>query len=511
MATINHRHYSIGKTRKFSVCFGKSKFGISNFFMIIHRALFIISCFLFCEGFLSKQSLDVMFVAILLLFVSNMIYAFLGFSKRLTYLLFLVSFFTFLMGRMTVDLFTKGIVTFNFSENINRHILLTLFISLVFLQFGFEGYELIAKNKVKNRSYSNVTYYKYVGRMQLYSLILFYLSAVCFGLENIEEWRFIQQNSYVASYYAYKSQIPRVIQIIGNMYNASFCVFLASYPSKKKCIVPMTVYIVLAVSILLTGARGGFVLNIAILVIYIFWRQYRDKEIWINRAFIVIGILMLPLLIAGLSYFVYIREGADVGEKTISAQFARFFRVAGRSVDIIGYGKKFRQDFPQRFYSLGEIVDYVLYSPILRFFSGSTKPIPYTVNYATDMHSYAHAITYLIDSNSYLTGHGKGSSYVAELYQDFGYIGIVIGNIIYGILLGSIYKADNENLIRNAILLISIHIVIYSPRGPMIYPLSHILNKTTVFVLVILWIGSKRIALNRINVKYFDKIYIKSS
>lgn len=47
----------------------------------------------------------------------------------------------------------------------------------------------------------------------------------------------------------------------------------------------------------------------------------------------------------------------------------------------------------------------------------------------------AHAITFLMFRNKYHASAGSGISYITELYHDFGCIGIIFGNFIYGFIL----------------------------------------------------------------------------
>lgn len=52
----------------------------------------------------------------------------------------------------------------------------------------------------------------------------------------------------------------------------------------------------------------------------------------------------------------------------------------------------------------------------------------------------ADFVSYNANPTTYLTGMGYGSCYLEELYVDFGYIGVFLGNVIYGILLCVLLK-----------------------------------------------------------------------
>lgn len=468
--------------------------------------LFAAGCFLFMASYWFDGKLESMFFAILIIWISGLVYAMLGLSGRFTYILFLMSFFSFLLGRLLVEFYAEGTIALHFSDNTNRHILMSLFISLFFLQVGFEGYEKFGKKE--QRFTDNVGNNYYLIRLQSYSLILFLISAICFLLMNIERWEFVRQYSYVDLFYKYDSQIPQILQMFGNMYNIIFLIFLATCPQKKECIVPMGVYTILTCSLLLTGDRGGFVINMAIQVVYIFWRQYQDKEIWISRMVLIVGICMLPLVFAGLSYFVYLREGIDIGDKNVATQFIRFFRTYGRTVDLLGYGKELQGRFPQSFYSVGELIDYFQYNSLTKLLFGVQEPSVHTVEYVMNKHSYAHAITYMLDSALYLTGHGKGSSYIAELYNDFGYTGIALGNFMYGVILCAIYKVSNKCPIRTALLLNTIGMLFYSSRGSFFYPISVNISLKTVFAAVALFFMAKKVAVKKVTIRVMPRTYV---
>ena len=439
-----------------------------------------------------NKNLNAAFLFILVIWISNVVYGFLNLTKRAAYLLFLASFFCFLLGRMTVDFFDYGKVIFNFFESISIHMLWSIALALIFIQIGYELIEIFAEKKeLKSAEDEKKSDSQYIQKLRRYSAALFYISAVMVIAMNIEQIIFIKTHSYVSLYTDFSSRIPRVFQIIGNMNIAAFLVYLAARPKKRKCIFPILVFSLIALSAMIAGDRGTFIINIAIVIIYIFWRQYRDGEVWISKKMIIIGLVCIPFVAAFLNYSIYLREGVYMGEKKLSTQFTHFFRATGTSVDILGYGKQYKDKFPQSGYSFGELINNVMYNPISEKILGVEKPKQHTVEYAMTMHSYSHAISYFINAESYLSGHGKGSSYIAEVYNDFGYMGIIVCNLIYGMLLAVINILPKSRPILISALFISLRILLYTPRGPAISPISYVVNITTVFPLLFLWGVSK--------------------
>ena len=46
----------------------------------------------------------------------------------------------------------------------------------------------------------------------------------------------------------------------------------------------------------------------------------------------------------------------------------------------------------------------------------------------------------MVDPQRFLGGGGLGSSYIAEAWVDFGYVGIIVVNFVFGILLSQLHK-----------------------------------------------------------------------
>ena len=61
--------------------------------------------------------------------------------------------------------------------------------------------------------------------------------------------------------------------------------------------------------------------------------------------------------------------------------------------------------------------------------------------------------------------YGLGSCYIAELYCDFGYVGIIVGSFLYGCIFKAIKTAQLSNSIRNFALLFVMINIFKAPRG----------------------------------------------
>ena len=99
-----------------------------------------------------------------------------------------------------------------------------------------------------------------------------------------------------------------------------------------------------------------------------------------------------------------------------------------------------------------------------------------------------HTLGYTVMNSAYLAGRGTGSSYIAELYQDFGYTGIILGNILYSFLLARITKnEDNDSLLKKSIKFMIITQLLWAPRGSFTYFISQNLTPTTIATLLLVF------------------------
>ncbi len=91
----------------------------------------------------------------------------------------------------------------------------------------------------------------------------------------------------------------------------------------------------------------------------------------------------------------------------------------------------------------------------------------------------------------YLQGHGVGSCYIAELYHDFGMIGVMIGSFFYGYILKKINNIQFENYLGDGILIAMIYYVILAPRGNFDGFIGGIFSLYSVFGTLMICIVSK--------------------
>ena len=85
---------------------------------------------------------------------------------------------------------------------------------------------------------------------------------------------------------------------------------------------------------------------------------------------------------------------------------------------------------------------------------------------AIDSNSYAHNLSYLVLNKEYLKGHGIGSSYIMELYTDYGMIGVFLLSFLLGVLfIAMLQVAYRSRTILFALSLLILNNLFFMPRS----------------------------------------------
>lgn len=80
-------------------------------------------------------------------------------------------------------------------------------------------------------------------------------------------------------------------------------------------------------------------------------------------------------------------------------------------------------------------------------------------------YSFQHVLTYTYSAKYYTSGRGLGSCYIAEAYHDFGYLGVIVWNIVYAFVLVKMFKFESRGCIYTTMALISLRSIMLAPRN----------------------------------------------
>ncbi|GAA0708705.1 O-antigen polysaccharide polymerase Wzy family protein [Paraclostridium ghonii] len=467
---------------------------------IVLRSLFILlALLLFLIGVIFK-SIEPQMIAILLILINNIQYTIKDFKNNVVFFSFNITFFIFLIGRIFVSFIfgykanLRGSYGLDFNDFIYINaITVCLFISLLSL---FIGYVVSKKFKLnlKIRNKKNEVFMSYIRKFSL----VFYYFCIIFRLIMVWEMKEVAiSEGYFETFTTFKSSLPSILQMIANMYDVALFSYLATMPTKRKSIIPISLYIIEGGIAAIGGRRSMFMLNILIIFIYYITRNAlasNYKEKWFKKFEWTISLVSLPLIISAMTIIGEIRASysSRQGINSILENILEFFYSQGVSVNLIGYTEVYRQSLPSgKIYTFGPIMEFINNS-IIRKLNGLPELTGQSVERAVDGFLYSQALPYLIMPVAYLKGYGYGSSFVAENFADLSYFGVVIGSVFYGVL---IYMLTNmlksSNFIVVTFTLLMVRAILFAPRAAYLSFIVSAFTPSKVAGIILIYIVSK--------------------
>lgn len=411
------------------------------------------------------------------------------FHRKIALAFFYICMFTFLTGGIIIDYFQQNeewLLTFTKEEYICA--CNALYISYLFLWIGYQWYgirklhfaDCCLSRQVKQLFCDKNINIKWVQDISFYLLIA---STVCMAFFNMEKLRYAMANGYMSLYTdytgsAWASRIEFVCQV-------SFFAGLASKPSKKRLYGISMLGLINPVIEFMQGTRGHFVTKILFLALYLYSYddiknknlskiQYRKKFQKLLAAGAAACIAGLPILTV---YGVTRSGGIYAGPSGILGKVIDFFDQQGFSFSLIGYAVRYKGQLPNQFYSMGAFID--------QFFTkGEFQGLE---DYALHAHSFGSIITYKAAKSAYFNGYGMGSSYIAELYYDFGYLGVAAVNLPVGAFMKRMTDWKKYSVLGKTVCFFLYNYFLGMPRGAFAHPFQRLIATTTLFTFLFIF------------------------
>lgn len=422
-------------------------------------------------GFFVK-ALDTFSIGVLIIWGGNILFCLEDFQRRFFFFLFHISFFTFLLSRIVVSCLRgqDWWQEYDQAYENNCFALVAIAFSLISLFIGALLVEYLERGKRNKIDRSNFCKREFQKNIQAVALIVFVISFVFLCIQEGEKLIFIWDKSYLEYYTGFHRQLPFWIYTIASFMKYSLCIYLATFPSKKRAFIPLMLYIISNVPAFIIGVRNPIVLSIIFVLAYYVLRNVIDsKEKWIGRFEKISMSIGIPIGIIFLAAYAFIRSDQAVETFNPFKLFEKFFYSQGVTLGVLtrGYGHRLNlpiRDF--RNYTFGGIIDYIIHGKLGEFLFG-TEALPEGNCWTNGRisNNLSHNLSYLIMKDEYLKGRGLGSSYILENYIDFGYIGIVIFSIILGCLLIWFMYGFGKNYLINTIILVSLMQIFFIPRA----------------------------------------------
>lgn len=419
---------------------------------------------------LSYQYYDIdgMMSAVFFMLIYNIVFVLFNLKKRMLLGAFQITFATFLLGQVIASkLSNVSYFKDNFllmAEGIKVHIITCLFLSLFAVFIGYAVFEHPHRLLLDRKRFNTA----YIKKLQEVSRIVSYLCLPAAILTVLEKIIFVSAFSYGDYYTDFQSYLPSFVWQLATFYEFALFLFLATMPKLKECKFQLLLFFILGCMSLGYGQRNGFVLNLLFILIYAIIRQQANlyNEIWINRKRILIGLLAIPFILIFLYAYGFSRNDQVAENYGWFNNVLAFFYQQGGSVKVIGYERIYATQFPSDFpYSLGYFVDLYQQNPLFRICNVYPSYNTHTIEMAMYGHNFGETLTYLDNPSAYLAGMGLGSCYIAEIYHDFGYVGVFLINFFYGILFALIFKFLGRNIWSIFFLFLILRRVLYAPRA----------------------------------------------
>ena len=253
--------------------------------------------------------------------------------------------------------------------------------------------------------------------------------------------------------------IPSFIKIAYYIFYSLTLFLLALKPTKKQLFFIISAYIIIEGGVqLFQGRRALFASTILFTAWYLI--KYFKIENMKLKYIIPISIVFTGMIIL----FYIVEQLRDTNSTKLSFDsFRRFFVSTGGSDSVIANTIYRKYDFqkPGILYLLDPLVNNSFFNIILKKNSYAQG-----IELLQSSNSFSHWISFMTNSYLYLSGHGMGSCYLAEVYLAFGLFGILIISVLLGFLLYKLNQINfNNNILKTAIMFFVVRYLFTLPRS----------------------------------------------
>lgn len=413
---------------------------------------------------------------------------------------FLISIFVFLLGREVCFNYLGVPVYYIFLTKENDFAFACLIISMVGLLVGNS-----ISIKKENEDIISVDYTStYISCLKEVSK---YACIICFIFQFISiflQIAYVRRVGYISSYSEDSggAGVPAVISYVGAFLPIALFIYLTSKPAKKEAMIALFMYEVYAFFTLLSGKRFPFVAINMLILVYMTIRN-RDEGGWISKKVVFLIVGSLPMMLVFLAAYDSVRIGQSFSFTSITDSIISFFDNQGGSINVIKRVRYYDEELSDLKYCSFNGTRTLLFENLvtrklfdLKIYSGNS------IEYALKGHSLAHRLSYYNFGLEYLKGRGVGSCYIAELYHDFGYLGVFVGSVVYGRLFRAINYMKFSHPVKDGLLLAMLYYILLAPRGGFDSFVNNVFGLYTLLGLVVI------LYFTRVLQKKIDRIYI---
>lgn len=406
---------------------------------------------------------SLIFTLTFMVWVDMMLYAYKRIEQRSLLFAFGIAFFVFLMGREFLQLFF-GYKKENFSAELNNHLYICLFIALLVLWFF---YALFSRKSEMNRARMPINARTpYAAVVRKIANIVFYCTLPFALIYRMVIASYVLLNGYTNYYVDYSSALSGntllyIVSRIELIMPVALAVIMASLPTKKEFKWPLIFYCPYLILSLGGGQRSTFMLGILLIFVFVVYMQgLYPEEGWFQRKYILYLAACIPVLAVMGSIINVTRFGGSTDGMSVIESFMDFFYDQGVTGNMVKRAYEYSDKIPDGIYTLE-----FLHSGLLARILGIKVYNGNSVDHALYGNSMTHALGYAVMGSQYLAGRGTGSSYIIELFYDFGYFGVAAGTALYSWLFAKITKIKKNNIFTRSLMFSVITQLLWAPRA----------------------------------------------
>lgn len=383
---------------------------------------------------------------------------------------FLITFFVFLLGQdIVLDVvgidFDLILSTSNETKCLSY---VLLFVSLFCIYWGYRLSGVRLRNIAFNDNLETIFILKKTIRKLFYLSLPFKILKIFVGAYNTLKYGYVmgQDTNALSS--------NLLIDKLSQFNLIFFCGYLMLAPSKKELMPILKIMVAIYVFSIFEGTRGYLMYFVLFLFTYLLSRDYfikstsdnaSDSEIFLTRRIKKYALISVVPLLIFLNLFAFVRSKSDIESRGVLYDFIGFFVQQGGSYLLIDEVIENEKNLPPRnvSYSFGPIVNMLKYSQMSQLI-GIGEPPPKFEDIPLKGNNLGATITWINDPNYYMRGGGMGTQYIAELYADFGIIGVFLGSIFLGLIISKLQFFYYKNWIVRTMCCSVIVSIVSMPR-----------------------------------------------
>lgn len=435
--------------------------------------------FYFCSFFFKNQQTESAYINLIIYWVVLLFYSISLRRNGVILMAFLISFFTFLLGR---DFF---LIFFNIDASdiyaFPRYCVSHMYYCMHLSLFGIFIGSSMFKNQV-----GKINLHMVEGKVDCLKKVVLKLFKITLIFKVIE----VVLN--VFNFIVLGTRGYHNIWVLEKMVQINYLMFLGYLllaPSKKELFPVIKVYFIIQLFTFLTGTRGEFLYFAFMLFCYLLYRDYvnkmenkNDEIFFTKKIWIAIGCIA-PFFIIFLGLFASLRLGEGMEFTGFTNDLNAFFIQQGGSAQVIGYAKFYENSFPPTniSYTFGPLINYIKYGVFGSLLGNEMPSFDQIPLYGNNMGA---TITWLISPEYYYSGGGQGNQYIAELYKDFGYWGVFVFSIILGVIIRGFLFFSTKSWVLNVLFAFGLQNVISMPRDFYLTCLIGVISLLNIIVLL---------------------------